>query len=280
MTLSLHAKTNPWVGRAAAAALLGIFCGPAAAITFGQLDGDAHPFVGSMVVSIPDEGVFQWCSGTLIAPQVFLTASHCTKPVESFLANNPGSVFYVTFDPVIDSTGQTGTFYTGTPHTNPLFASGGNDDPYDVAVIVLDEAPPITPAHLPAAGLLDAMKADHSLLSTRFTAVGYGTSRDSMKKGWQGILDTDERQNADQSFRSLMSAWIDFTMLPTGSNDSGGTCYGDSGGPHFIHLDGAETDIVVATTITGDAQCKSQDKDYRMDTPNARAFLGQFVTLP
>ena len=40
----------------------------------------------------------------------------------------------ITFDPVIDSTGQTGTYYSGTPHTNPLYASGGNDDPYDVAV--------------------------------------------------------------------------------------------------------------------------------------------------
>jgi len=280
MTLSLQAKTSPWVRRAAAAAVISIFCAPATAITFGEPDGNAHPFVGSMVVSIPDEGVFQWCSGTLIAPQVFLTASHCTRPVASFLANNPGSAFYVTFDPDIDSTGQTGTFYTGTPHTNPLYASGGNDDPYDVAVIVLDQAPPITPAHLPTAGLLDAMKADHSLSSTRFTAVGYGTTRESMKKGWQGILDNDERENVDQNFRTLTTAWVVFDMLPTGSNDSGGTCYGDSGGPHFIHLDGVETDIVAATTITGDAQCKSQDKDYRMDTPSARDFLGQFVTLP
>ena len=69
-------------------------------------------------------------------------------------------------------------------------------------------------------------------------------------------------------------------MLPTGANDSGGTCYGDSGGPHFVHQDGVETDIVVAITITGDAQCKALDRDYRVDTANARDFLGQYVTLP
>lgn len=276
----LHGNlVSPCFHRAAAALLLG-FSASAPAITFGDLDGTDHPFVGSMVVSIPGEGVFQWCSGTLIAPQVFLTASHCTQPVAGFLADNPGSVFYVTFDPVIDTTGLTGTFYTGTPHTNPLYGSGGNDDPHDVAVIVLDQAPPITPAHLPSAGMFDAMKAGHSLSSTRFTAVGYGTTRDSMHKGWQGILDTALRQRADQSFSSLTSAWVDFTMLPTGSNDSGGTCYGDSGGPHFIHLNGVETDIVAATTITGDSQCKALDKDYRMDTPSARSFLAQFVTLP
>lgn len=263
-----------------AALLLGV-SGPAAAITFGEPDGDAHPFVGSMVISIPDQGVFQWCSGTLIAPQVFLTASHCTAPIPTFLDQYPGSSFLVTFDSTIDSTGLTGTFYSGTPVTNPLYgSSAGSDDPHDVAVILLDQAPPITPAQLPGAGLLDTLKANHTLESTRFTAVGYGTVRESMKKGWQGVLDNNARENAEQSFWSLQSAWIDLSMLPTGSNASGGTCYGDSGGPHFIHLDGVETTIVAATTITGDSQCKALDKDYRIDTPAARDFLGQYVTLP
>ena len=278
MTLQLRTFASPF--HCLTAALLCSISASAPAITFGELDGNAHPFVGSIVVSIPGEGVFQWCSGTLIAPTVFLTASHCTQPIAGFVDANPGVQFLVTFDPVIDPSGATGTYYSGTPHTNPLYASGGNNDPYDVAVIVLDTAPPITPAQLPTAGLLDTMKADHTLNDTRFTAVGYGTTRDSMQKAWQGILDNEARQNVDQSFSTLTNAWAVFSMLPTGSHDSGGTCYGDSGGPHFIHLNGVETTIVAATTITGDAQCKSQDKDYRMDTPSARDFLGQFVTLP
>ena len=64
------------------------------------------------------------------------------------------------------------------------------------------------------------------------------------------------------------------------STGNGGTCYGDSGGPHFIHLNGEETDIVVAVTVTGDANCLATDKDYRTDTPQAREFCPQFVTLP
>jgi secreted trypsin-like serine protease len=64
---------------------------------------------------------------------------------------------------------------------------------------------------------------------------------------------------------------------PTGN---GGTCYGDSGGPHFIHLDGAETNIVVSITVTGDAPRKATDKTYRMDTESARSFLGEYVDLP
>jgi hypothetical protein len=37
---------------------------------------------------------------------------------------------------------------------------------------------------------------------------------------------------------------------------------------------------VAGTTITGDSMCRATNVDYRMDTPSARAFLGQYVTLP
>jgi len=267
--------------RLGAAIVLAAAALPAMAITFGTADGSGHPNVGSMVVKTPN-GVFQWCSGTLIAPQVFLTASHCTQPIAQYVSDHPDWQFLVTFDPVIDTTGTTGTFYTGTPHTNPLYGTGGQNDPHDIAVITLDSAPPLTPASLPTAGLFDAMKASGTLNGTRFTAVGYGSTRDSIKKGPQGIDDSNvERQTVDQGFRFLTDAWLTFDMLPTGSNNSGGTCYGDSGGPHFLHdTNGTETEIVAAITITGDAQCKSSDKDYRTDSPSARAFLADFVTLP
>jgi hypothetical protein len=37
---------------------------------------------------------------------------------------------------------------------------------------------------------------------------------------------------------------------------------------------------VAAITITGDAMCRATNVDYRLDTPSAQAFLGQYVTLP
>ena len=62
------------------------------------------------------------------------------------------------------------------------------------------------------------------------------------------------------------------------STGNGGTCYGDSGGPHF--LGGVNSNLVVSTTITGDAPCRSTDKTYRLDTASARNFLDDFVDLP
>ena len=62
------------------------------------------------------------------------------------------------------------------------------------------------------------------------------------------------------------------------STGSGGGCYGDSGGPHL--LGGATSNLLVSIIITGDAMCRATDKTYRLDTPPARDFLDDFVTLP
>ncbi len=35
-----------------------------------------------------------------------------------------------------------------------------------------------------------------------------------------------------------------------------------------------------ATRGAGDSTCRATNVDYRLDTPSARAFLGQFVDLP
>ena len=73
-------------------------------------------------------------------------------------------------------------------------------------------------------------------------------------------------------------SWLRISMNP--ARGDGGTCSGDSGGPNFLGAGAAETNIVAATTITGDLMCRATNVDYRMDTPSARAFLGQYVTLP
>lgn len=62
------------------------------------------------------------------------------------------------------------------------------------------------------------------------------------------------------------------------SRDLGGACYGDSGGSNFVVIDGEL--ILAATTIDGEVPCYATNVAYRMDTPPARDFLEEFVTLP
>jgi hypothetical protein len=86
------------------------------------------------------------------------------------------------------------------------------------------------------------------------------------------------RYAAAGTLNALTKSWLRISMNPSTGN--GGTCYRDSGGPNFLGSGSSETNIIAGTTITGDTPCRSTNVDYRLDTASARAFLGQYVTLP
>jgi hypothetical protein len=154
----------------------------------------------------------------------------------------------------------------------PGFQQGAKR-PHDVAVVVLDEAVPgIGPARLPALGSLDDVDG-----STRFTSVGYGAQSVTIDQG-PTFHYADIRYVASGGLDALNPSWLRISM--NSALGDGGTCYGDSGGPNFLGAGADETNIVAGTTITGDYMCKATNVDYRMDTPSARAFLGNYVSLP
>jgi hypothetical protein len=239
---------------------------PAAAITYGTPDGNTHPEVGALIADQAySDGTWAYCSGTLVSPTVFVTAAHCGDPGQSS-ARVSFSSHYQDGDKV----------YTGLYIPDPRYG-GGQSDPHDLAVVVFNKAVTgITPARLPAAGLLDGLKANGALKSARFTAVGYGSYAPQPAPGGYTYFYDDLRQQVSGSYNSLNDAWLRLSQNP--STGDGGTCYGDSGGPNF--LGDSSSNLLVATTITGDSVCRSTNVDYRLDTADARAFLGEFVTLP
>jgi Trypsin len=247
-------------GIALLAALL--LAAPARAITYGIPDGNRHPEVGALLApQAYSDGTWAACSGTLISPTVFLTAAHCDLGVDRVA---------VTFDSSYDPT--TGTEYWGTWHADPNYTQAQND-PHDIAVVVLDQAVTgITPARLPAAGSLDGLR-----VGTPFTSVGYGAQSVTIDHG-PSFHYADVRYVATGGLLAVTPSWLRISMNP--ARGDGGTCYGDSGGPNFLGAGATETNIVAAITITGDAMCRATNVDYRLDTPSARAFLGQYVTLP
>jgi hypothetical protein len=249
---------------AGAAALATLFAvAGALAITNGEPDGNRHPEVGALLApeAFPD-GTWEECSGTLIAPNVFLTAAHCDEGL---------SRVEVTFASVFDR--KRSATYWGTWHADPAYASS-QSDPHDIAVVVLDKAVKgITPARLPAAGSLDGLTG-----SQQFTSVGYGAQAVTNDPGGHTFHYADIRYVAVGTLNSLTNSWLRISQ--NASTGNGGTCYGDSGGPNFLGAGASETNIIAGTTITGDAACRSTNVDYRLDTQSARAFLGQYVTVP
>jgi hypothetical protein len=68
-------------------------------------------------------------------------------------------------------------------------------------------------------------------------------------------------------------------LLDSNATGQGGTCAYDSGSPHFLNTGSGDV-LVAVTSEQGDRVCAANGFNYRLDTPSARAFLGQFVTLP
>jgi hypothetical protein len=143
-----------------------------------------------------------------------------------------------------------------------------------VAVVVFDEPiVGIAPAELPEAGSLSSLSH-----GTKITAVGYGAQSVTNGKGGKTFHFEDVRYAGVGSLNAVTKSWLRVSMNPA-KGDAGG-CFGDSGGPNFLGAGSGETDIVAATTITGDAVCRATNVTYRLDTASARNFLDDFVALP
>ncbi len=242
---------------ALAAVAVAISASPAGAITYGEPDTqNRYPYVGALVGTF-DSGTFPYCSGTLISPTVFLTAAHCGEN---------GERVGVTFDTAYQAGDKV---YYGTFYSDPLYGQQ-QSDPHDIAVVVFDKpVRGITPARLPTAGSLSNLSG-----SQTFTSVGYGAYEVTNEPGGHQYLYNDVRMVGTGTLNSINSSWLRISMNPSTGN--GGTCYGDSGGPNFL----GDTNVIAATTITGDAVCRSTNVDYRLDTASARAFLSGYVALP
>lgn len=257
-----------------AAATATVVAAGANAITFGEPDGTRHPNVGALVADWnPDSpGPDQFCSGTLVSPTLFLTAAHC------MFGWPEGTQFWVTFSPVYDEAAATpsGLVQVSSFVMHEGFAQpGGGADTHDIAIVTLATPQSARPAQLPTLGLLNTY-SQQQLRQLGFTTVGYGLVRETKKGGPHGFIDRTIRMVAQQTLLSLQPSWLLLNMNP--STGSGGTCYGDSGGPHF--LGGMTSNLIVSLTVTGDAVCRATDKTYRLDTVSAQEFLSRFGLVP
>jgi trypsin len=269
---------------ATAVLALGITTAPAAASTGGTPDGDSHPNVG-LILFYDADGRFR-CSATLVSPTVLLTAAHCTDGTlgktlvtfDSVIAEQPPSPFPVAANPAAGYTQaeiEAAGYLSGTAYTHPDYSDFTDLRNWnDVGVIVLDEpVVGIEPADIADLGTLDAIPQSR-LRTTLFTAVGYGTE---VRKP-----DTGPQKPQPMSY-PLIRRYVDMPgqkltpqILQTNGNEkdpfgTGGTCFGDSGGPVF--LDG---EIVAVTSYGYTQNCRYLGGYQRVDIEVVQDWLATF----
>jgi len=243
------------------------------AVTDGEPDGDGHPFVGLMVAQDADGNPLWRCSGTLISPTLFLTAGHCTEA--------PAAHVEIWFDADVES-GIPGNGYPfngdagGTPHTHPQY----NPDAfflYDLGMVVLD-SPVSMPEYgtLPGLNQLDSLSTRKGQQDVTFTAVGYGLQMSfpdaaSWKEHNQRV-----RMVAHPKLNQINGGIVgDFSLLLSNNAHTGGTCFGDSGGPNFI---GTSNVIAGVTSFGMNGNCAGTGGVYRVDRSDDLNWIATFLT--
>jgi len=251
---------------------------PAGAITDGELDGNGHPYVVLLLMEVNGRPAFR-CSGTLLSPTVLLTAGHCAGAPGEF-----SGMRVFTESDVQAGIGTTNNYPFAGPnaveavewHSHPLYPTA----PFfvhDVGIVIL-QAPGVTGLSeygtLPSVDQLDSLKTGRK---SRFTSVGYGLQESYPTQASFLANNTRTRYVAHPWLLQINVPGFtgDFSMLLSNNANSGGTCFGDSGGPNFL----GDSSVVAAVTSFGiNGNCAGTGGVFRVDRQDVQDFIYTYYT--
>jgi transmembrane serine protease 11D len=177
-------------------------------------------------------GRYQFCGGSLIAPDVVVTAAHCID--NTLVQNDPQRVDIIAGTALYPEGGE--RIKARAIYVHPQWNASTND--FDVAIISLAQ-----PSTL---GRPVALTSDNVSVGTRAWVTGWG----SIREGGDGtpdllgaqlpVVDT-ETCNQPDSYGGAISAQMICAGLRDGGVDS---CQGDSGGPLTAGTDLASARLI------------------------------------
>jgi hypothetical protein len=243
---------------------------PTAAIIGGDPDSGSHPYVG---MTFNDQFV---CSGTLIAPTVFLTAGHCAD----FLKVPSQGQGWVTFQedgralprdvPILQAYTYPG-FCIDDGFTVPDCPGHGvlGIAQHDVGIVVLARA--VTMSEYGQLPSLDQVRRLRQKASV--TQVGYGIRVRSKKLTNEAF---QRYQARAQIIRAAGQAWAGqfYRVTANPGGGKGGTCFGDSGGPDLL---GTSTTVLGVHSLANNVNCAGVTWSARIDTADVQEWIRSFL---
>jgi hypothetical protein len=266
---------------------------------------DDHSREAVAAIMIYSPGAFQgdWfpsCSGTLIHPRVISTVGHCVQGLQARLESGNVQAVWVSFqqdptahfnaDPALEDPAAGGWYEIESLHNNPdnpSFADLTQLDPiwgdfHDSGAIVLKErVKHITPMKLPSRpGAVDGMIAragcEEGDPGCTLLALGFGIQEFPPQTFPLRLV----RRSVQVRYKALQSLFLVTFSDPPGS-DTGGVCFGDSGGPVvFEKRNEKERTVLAMIAFWEDAsapRCTNADIHYRADTESHLTFVNGII---
>jgi secreted trypsin-like serine protease len=180
---------------------------PAAAGRFSAVTTD---FPGVVMVILPgNKGL---CTGSIVSPRAVLTATHCLKTAGTYTVRSKNGDFQTNH-----------VAYAGT---------GSVEDTHDIGLLIFDN---VTLTNFNDEVYPIATKAN---VGDAVTLVGFGCSSVETKTGSGVKRAGTNRINTKDDYLNLLTPKSTSARGIIGDANQAGTCFGDSGGPLFVTVNG------------------------------------------
>jgi hypothetical protein len=282
-----------WALKSVAAVMTGavaVLSGSVRSSAQAAVDADnSYPNVGAIMVwRVDDSGKpieFRgFASGTLIRPQVMITAVHFTAPVKALGEIPPTIRIFASFsatdarDPATWIPVIAAATHPSMPHCPPPPQCDPTDEVLvaplepgiaDVGLVFLEHAPAtIEPAVLAAPGTLERSEGARTVI------VGYGTTTPRRASGlpvdtsaWDG-----KRRVRSSPLRRVVDETWGLWSIPSY------VCSGDSGGGIFLTARSNRAgERLVANVSDGGQDCRRHNNNNRLDTRAIQTWIDDTV---